>query len=556
VEAVKAAGLSGSRDDDQPSLFPEALAEYEQGKDELNMAEFPLSLPGKTLRSRRGVKNDPIVEFKDHIRDKRTCEAIERTVTISGSPKYGLPTYYDEEILFGILQLTHHRRRHAINRRWPKTVTFSRYELASVLGLSTGGQSYARLGESIARLGSTTYEFSYAWFDNQDKEWQSGEGMNFIQSFSWAEDAGGRVGDYSVTWADQVHRSFEAGYLRDIDFLEYRALKLPMAKVLYRFLGKHFWRKSRQSFDLKVLAHQKLGLSTNYDVGQVKQALAPAVKRLEERGFIVPEPTTRRYTKLGKGKWQIHFEHANAGRSSRAALPEPPEVPTELEQRLRREGVTSRVAAELLADHPPELIERKLDVLAWLDAHGRPPKTSRGGFLAQSIREKWSDPDGYVSREQRDAAERLERQRLEAAKTHQAAQKEAERAYDKAAAEREKLARRRLKSMTDDERDELRREALGESPNRLQVRHAETFMLAQLIEQMDAVGDLPLLPEPRKYFPAVSSCHAGRQRRVADGESAACYARPPPATACHAFDPYLHRPRRPAACGDASLHQL
>ena len=483
-------------DTDDRGQFPlfEPVEEYEQGKDELNIAEYPLSLAGKTLAPRKGERAS-MVTFTDRVRDKSSGRLVERKVTITASPEYGLPTYYDEEVLFGILQLTHRRRREDPAGGWPKVVSFSRYELAKLLGLKHGGEAYRRLSRSIRRLGTTTYEFAYAWFDHANEKWKAGVGVNFLQKFEWdepPEGIRGTEGRFTITWNDDIHRSFEAGYLRDINYLEYRAMRLPLAKALYRFLGKHFWRRRQLSFDLRTLAHEKLGLSREYDTGQIKRALAPAIRRLEERGYVDPLPRERRYTKVRVGEWRVHFTLAAERPPTAGVLDEA--LPSDLEQRLADAGVSRGVAAELVADHPAELIERKLDVLAWLDDQKRPPKTSRGGFLAQSIREGWDDPDGYVTREVRQAAEKVEQEKREAAKARRVAEKEAERAYDKAAAEREKLARRRLKAMTDAERDVLRREALGESPNRLQVRHAETFMLAQLIEQMEAAGDLPPLP--------------------------------------------------------------
>ena len=113
----------------QMGLFGDnVLEEYEKGKDELTMAEFPLAIAGKDSSR----LNKTSATYQDLIRDKRTGAPVKRIVTIQGSDRFGLPTYYDEEILFGILQLTNLKRS---GDDWPTTIRFSRYHLAKILGL-------------------------------------------------------------------------------------------------------------------------------------------------------------------------------------------------------------------------------------------------------------------------------------------------------------------------------------------------------------------------------------------------------------------------------------
>ena len=479
-----------------PMLSDVVLAEYEAGKDELNMAEYPLSLAGKTLSGRHRAK----VSFSDVIRDKGTGQTVQRTVSISGDEELGLPTYYDEEVLFGILQLTHLNR--SASGAWPKQVTFTRYQLARLLGLQPTGPCYRRLRDSLNRLASTTYRFEYSFFDKRDEEWKPGVTINFIQTVKFA--AGGHdgrgLGDVSLTWNDDIHQNFEAGYLRDINFLEYRAMGLPLAKALFRFLGKHFWRSRQLTYDLRTLAHEKLGLSRDYDIGQIKRALTPALRRLEDRGYIVAMPPGQRYRKLSKGVWRIHFELADkAGKGSRgvgAAAPpdEPVLVPTDLERRLTEQGISRGTAAELVADFPPDLIERKLDVLAWMDEQRRPPDKSRPGFLAKSIRDAWSDPEGFVTAEARER----QRQEQEAARAAAAEvkreQKRARSEYQRASAAREEAGRARLNALTEAELSALTREALGDSPTAFQLKHVKTYLIPLLIERLEAEGAVPPLP--------------------------------------------------------------
>ena len=504
-------------DDSGDDLFPAwELEEFERGKDELNMAEFPLSLAGKTLRQRRGGPENSIATYSDRIRDKRSGEVIERSVTVTSPADLGLPTYYDEEVLFGILQLTHHRRRQGGGGAWPKRVSFTRFELSRLLGLSHGGSAYRRLHESIRRLAGTTYSFTYSWYDKEKRAWDSGLIINFIQGVGWDETprgldrrrrgGKGEKGRVTLTWNDDVHRSFEAGYLRDIDFLEYRAMGLPLAKVLYRYLGKHFYRSPRLSFDLQTLAHEKLGLSRNYNAGQLKQALAPAIRRLEERGFIVPMPRVRRYAKVRPGVWEVHFEQA---RPIRPAVVDAEPPPPGLERDLVDAGVSRTVAAELVADHPADHVAAKLDVLRWLTDKNEPPQ-SPGGWLAKCVREDWADPPGYEPPETREAKRRTAdaRRSRRASADAEAGRVEAER--DRVLLVREEVARARLAGLSPAELEALTREALGESPTAFQRRRAERFVLATLAARLEAAGEVPPLPAAAGDAPEAQGGPPGR----------------------------------------------
>src|SRR3954462_8857487 len=71
------------------------------GRDELNLAEFPI-----TLLSDRVPKGCKTLVFEVDSRDRKMGKVIPRKVTITGSDAYGLPTAIDDEILVGLIQLT------------------------------------------------------------------------------------------------------------------------------------------------------------------------------------------------------------------------------------------------------------------------------------------------------------------------------------------------------------------------------------------------------------------------------------------------------------------
>ena len=63
-----------------------------------------------------------------------------------GTPKYGLPTSLDDEVLVGLIQMTKRRSNFTDQK-----VAFSRYELIELLGWPQSGQSYKRIEEALRR---------------------------------------------------------------------------------------------------------------------------------------------------------------------------------------------------------------------------------------------------------------------------------------------------------------------------------------------------------------------------------------------------------------------
>ena len=104
------------------------------GRDEMNLAEFPIAL--LTDRVPKGLKT---IESRDEFFDERTKKVIVRKRVITASDKYGLPTAKDDEVILGLIQLT----REA-NNFTDRTVIFSRGELIDLLRWPHKGQSYKR----------------------------------------------------------------------------------------------------------------------------------------------------------------------------------------------------------------------------------------------------------------------------------------------------------------------------------------------------------------------------------------------------------------------------
>lgn len=207
------------------------------GRDELNLAEFPLA----TLADKapRGCKT---LTFGDRIWDRSQRKHVARRLTITASDKYGLPTALDDDVILGLVQLS--KAADFTDR----CVRFSRYQLIRLLGWGDEGKSYSRLETSLKRWLGVTLYYENAWWDRSRKKWVDAH-FHLLDNLVLYRRPGRmtRAGLGSkeatlsaFTWNDIVFRSFQDGYLKQLDVELYRRLHRRTAKRMYRFLDKRF----------------------------------------------------------------------------------------------------------------------------------------------------------------------------------------------------------------------------------------------------------------------------------------------------------------------------
>jgi hypothetical protein len=270
------------------------------GRDELNLAEFPLA----ALADRVGSGKKTLA-FEDRIWDRGRGRHVTRRLTISGSDQYGLPTALDDEVVVGLVQLT--KAADFASR----CVNFSRYELIRILGWRDEGRSYRRVEESLKRWLGVTLYYDNAWWDKQQQRWVA-EHFHILEHVLLLKPKRGRRKDgqqelplSSFTWNERVFQSFDAGYLKQLDMEVYRRLRLAVSKRMYRFLDKRFHFSRQLSFDLHEFAFEHIGLSRCYDAAQLRRRLERGMQELEGAGFLEAMAPKARYRRVGHGCWVV-----------------------------------------------------------------------------------------------------------------------------------------------------------------------------------------------------------------------------------------------------------
>jgi len=348
-----------------------AIESLREGRDEMNLAEFPLA-----AISDRFLDGKKTVVFSDEVWDEGRREMVPRSLTISGSDRYGLPTAKDDDVLLACVQLS------SIGDFHSREVNFSRYELLKLLRWKDESKYYHRLSVSLRRWKGVTIYSDRAFYDHGRKSWVNRDFgiLDNLYVYEREESEKGRAPASSwFVWNEVLFENFKSGYLKKLDWDLYCRLEDPVAKRLYRFLDKRFYHRDHLVFDLGELAFNKVRVSPNYNTAQIKRALMTGIRELEALWDLRPMEPEERFRKVSHGKWEVVF----ARRQKRKAAPAEEAAPEQKE--LVSRGVTTEVARGLVKEFPAEKVNRMVELFDWYREHGQ----AKGpGFLVAGIKSK------------------------------------------------------------------------------------------------------------------------------------------------------------------------
>ena len=378
-------------------LIPEVPAPVRRGsyRDELNFAEFPLA-----ALTDRIPADQKTLEFTDTIFDHGRRQPVLRKLTITASDRYGLPTALDDEVILGLIQLSHQK-----NGFDTPQLHFTRYELIKLLGWSGDAKDYRRIEESLNRWMGVTLYYKKAWWSKEEQCWVD-ESFHILEQVTLLDRERRErrlsvnrsdpcAGKSTVVWNPVVFGSFRSGYLKSLDLGLYKSLKSAIAKRIYRFLDKRFYQKARQEFALQEFASEKIGVSKNYHNGELKRLLRPAIEELERVGFLKPMSDADRFVCQARGQWRVVFVKGTARAEIGPAKPAQP--PAELVEKLAARGISRDSAVELCTAYAAKQIEEKIEIFDWLVSRkDKRVSQNPAGFLYASIAKSFEAPADFV----------------------------------------------------------------------------------------------------------------------------------------------------------------
>lgn len=280
------------------------------GRDELNLAEFPISvLQHQQPRSLDGTKIR-IAVYKSSRFDPAIKQFVPQTVTLSSED--GLPTPADEEVLLALLYLG----KYGSNFSAPK-VPFYLKQVIEVLRWPANKQHYDRLKGALRCLKALTIRYENSWWDAEGREYEAEFATGLIASYKIARITRGRkrgteAPECWIEWHPDFLRSLQAGNLKTLNLEVLFGLRLPTARRMYRFLDKRFYNTPVFESDLFDFACGNIGLARTPKPAELKRRLAPAIAELEGIGFLKPAPAAERYRKVRGGFWRIRLEKGSS----------------------------------------------------------------------------------------------------------------------------------------------------------------------------------------------------------------------------------------------------
>lgn len=209
---------------------------------EMNLLEYPLF----TINSKSQEKELSIERVISNGSSTRIVKWLCTTDTV-------LPDAFDKKIFFALIQLYE-----AQDCPEDGEVTFSRYDLAEIMGLDQSGKTYRRLEEGLGRLQDMKVRGWNAWYETE-----TGKFKDVLDRFSVIS----RVTLVTKGTVDQLDlvksrafldpvlcRSIRQGYVKLMDIDTAMEIKSPIALRLFEVLSRRRNKKDALPLHLAKLA--------------------------------------------------------------------------------------------------------------------------------------------------------------------------------------------------------------------------------------------------------------------------------------------------------------
>lgn len=424
------------------------------GRDEMNLLEHSIS-----SASTKVDRDTESILFESETTCPETKRKVPQKWEVTFSGKYGRPTAADDDIYVALLKLAQ-----AESFASPR-IHFTSGQLIRILGWDGHGRDYKRIQDGMNRLcGVRVFAKNY-WYDNASKAWANRNFGIFNGTLLYDrpeyDEAKRRARELEgvaeprnwVEWSDVMQASFDAGYIRRLDLEVYREISNPVARKLYRYLGKQFWRNREHCIELETLAVEKLGYRSGTPLGSLRRELRKIIGKLQEQGVYGLEADWDD----GYGRSEVTFRCTKSekndlknGRAGQGG---------ELAARLIGIGIEQQAALRFEKQHTRERVCEDIEHADFMERKGMLKKSKAGTLFSMlSAEDPWGRPEGFVSTIERAKRKQAEAARLRAKKERQA-KEEQERAEREAKHEREFSAF--VEAMSDGEREAYAEAAVG-----------------------------------------------------------------------------------------------
>ncbi len=204
-----------------------------------------------------------------------------RTLRFTPSAEYGDLDAFDRDVYVAMIFLVQMRGGMPADGK----VSFSLYELVRILNLPHKGQSFRKVRKSILR--QNKIQIDGEMYSKETRSYESEHFSVWRVHFKANLDKHGRASEHhTVTFDEVMVRSYQAGYIKQLDANFYFSLDKKHARPLYGRIDVGREGGLTCEFPLSDVK-EALSMAASYKApSQIKRALGPAHEELLLKGFL------------------------------------------------------------------------------------------------------------------------------------------------------------------------------------------------------------------------------------------------------------------------------
>jgi hypothetical protein len=259
-----------------PADLPQWSPDVRDGRDELNLAEWPIAATAVRKRDDPGNR----LTIEDQVWG-RHGKLITRRWSVLGTDEYGLPTPFCEDVYVALMQLTHQA-----GFVGPEMKSSLR-EVCRCLAIKESGTATQRVTRALKCLTATTIEATNAFWDKKQGRYMDAT----FHILDWVITPSETerhlpLGQVYIRWNPELWANILAGSIKTLNMAFYVSLSGPLTKRLYRYLDKHRWDgKLQYRIGLRKLCVPHLGMADGYP-SELKRNLDRVTEELIQGGFL------------------------------------------------------------------------------------------------------------------------------------------------------------------------------------------------------------------------------------------------------------------------------
>ncbi|HPC76703.1 MAG TPA: replication initiator protein A [bacterium] len=233
-------------------------------------------------------KNDEAIEVEMTV--ERGKQRLEVFWGVYSPSIFGIPGPFDKKVFDAIQEIIESLPRPVQNPIPAGSV----YSLCQRMGINYSGENYRMIKDSLRRLALISIDSRSTFYDKGRKRWIEEIFHLFDKVILAGEEfPDGTIADENYIFLNSKYLdNINNGYVKPIDYEFYRGLSSNISRRLYELLGVKFYPIFQKNMDVRFIRYlydtlcDLIPVKKRDRIGLIKQQLAPAITELQEKGFL------------------------------------------------------------------------------------------------------------------------------------------------------------------------------------------------------------------------------------------------------------------------------